>query len=410
MTSAEIIDFGSAPFEIIDGDRGKNYPKQDEFSDGGFCMFLNASNVTRNGFDFSQCQFITEQKDNVLRKGKLQREDVVLTTRGTIGNAAFYNESVPYENLRINSGMVILRCDHTRMLPTYLYHFLRSPQFHGQVNSLRSGVAQPQLPIRDMRAIKLPLPPVHKQKSIARILSTYDNLIENNRRRIQLLEQAARLLYKEWFVHLRFPGHEHVKIKDGVPEGWRDTFLPDVIDVNPKTPIEKGKEVLYVPMSALSESSMAADVRSFERRTKHTTVKFKKNDVLLARITPCLENGKTGLAYFLCDNETACGSTEFIVLRGKLVSHAFTYCLARSYPFRENAIKSMIGSSGRQRVQVSCFQEYRVPLPPAHLLDMFDEIANECFSQISILMAQNDRLSKARDLLLPKLMNGELPI
>ncbi len=108
MTSSEIVDFGSAPFEIIDGDRGKNYPKQDEFSDSGFCMFLNASNVTRNGFDFSQCQFITEQKDNVLRKGKLEREDVVLTTRGTIGNAVFYNESVPYENLRIISRLKIV--------------------------------------------------------------------------------------------------------------------------------------------------------------------------------------------------------------------------------------------------------------------------------------------------------------
>jgi len=286
----------------------------------------------------------------------------------------------------------------------YLFDAMLKQRF----KQFTQGAAQDNLSQGKLVSLKFPIPPVTEQNRIADLLATYDNLIENNRRRIQLLEQSARLLYKEWFVHLRFPGHEHVKIKDGVPEGWRDTFLPDVIDVNPKTPIEKGKEVLYVPMSALSESGMTAEVRNFERRTKHTTVKFQKNDVLLARITPCLENGKTGLAYFLQENEIACGSTEFIVLRGKRVGHAYTYCLARSYPFRENAIKSMIGSSGRQRVQVSCFDEYRVPLPPAHLLDMFDEIANECFSQIKILMSQNDRLSKARDLLLPKLMNGEL--
>jgi len=157
------------------------------------CLFLSAANVTRRGFDFSECQFITEQKDEVLRKGKLKRDDVVLTTRGTVGNAAHFNASVPYEHMRINSGMVILRCDGGKILPTYLYHFMHSPSFHGQVNSLRSGVAQPQLPIRDMKRIKMPLPPISEQSRIASILSAYDDLIENNRRRIQFLEQAARL-------------------------------------------------------------------------------------------------------------------------------------------------------------------------------------------------------------------------
>ena len=410
MRNSVLTDFESAPFDIIDGDRGKNYPKQNEFSADGHCLFLSATNVTKSGFDFSDCQFISEQKDTILRKGKLHRGDVVLTTRGTIGNSGYYSDSVQYDHMRINSGMVILRCDIENILPVYLYHFLRSPSFFGQVNSLRSGVAQPQLPIRDMRKIKLPLPPLDVQSEISSFISAYDDLIENNRRRIQLLEQAARLLYKEWFVHLRFPGHEHVKIKDGIPEGWEDTYLPEVIDVNPRTQLEKGKEVCYVPMSSLSETGMTSDVSKFERRTKHTNVKFKRNDVLLARITPCLENGKTGFAYFLNDHEVACGSTEFIVLRGKKVSFAFTYCLARSYPFRGNAIKSMIGSSGRQRVQVSCFNEYKVPLPPSHLLEMFDETAFKCFEQIKVLMALIDKLTKARDLLLPRLMNGEVAV
>ncbi|MGF1615710.1 MAG: restriction endonuclease subunit S [Gammaproteobacteria bacterium] len=286
----------------------------------------------------------------------------------------------------------------------YLFDAMLKKQF----KQFTQGAAQDNLSQGKLLSLKFPIPPISLQQRIASILSAYDDLIENNRRRIQLLEQTARLLYKEWFVHLRFPGHEHVKIKDGVPEGWEDTFLPDVIDVNPKTPVEKGKEILYVPMSALSEAGMTADIRDFEWRTTHTTVKFKKNDVLLARITPCLENGKTGFAYFLGDSEIACGSTEFIVLRGSRVSPVFTYCLARSYPFWGNAIKSMIGSSGRQRVQVSCFDEYKVPLPPKHLLDMFDEIANKTFDQIRILVAQNDKLAKARDLLLPKLMNGEI--
>ncbi len=123
MTPYTLTEFASAPFDIIDGDRGRNYPKQDDFSDDGHCLFLNANNVTQNGFDFSTCQFITEHKDNALRKGKLQRDDVVLTTRGTIGNTAFFNSSIAYDHMRINSGMVILRCNKNKISPAYLLEF-----------------------------------------------------------------------------------------------------------------------------------------------------------------------------------------------------------------------------------------------------------------------------------------------
>ena len=330
---------------------------------------------------------------------KASAPGVVTGRYGTLGEV-FYIEQ-DYWPLNTALYVTDFKGNHPRFIAYLLRNVLR--------NYKSDKAAVPGVNRNVLHEIKIHFPDTQVQKRIAAILSAYDDLIENNRRRIQLLEQAARLLYKEWFVHLRYPGREHVKIKDGVPEGWEDTFLPDVIDVNPKTPIEKGKEIWYVPMSALSELGMTADTRDFERRTTHTTVKFKKHDVLLARITPCLENGKTGLAYFLWDDDVACGSTEFIVLRGKRVSYAFTYCLARSYPFRGNAIKSMIGSSGRQRVQVSCFDEYKVPLPPTYLMGMFDEIANESFEQIRILIAQNDRLVKARDLLLPRLLNGGIP-
>ena len=314
------------------------------------------------------------------------------------------------EPTTFESSIIRVRVDQTKIRPRFIFYWLKSPQGRGRIKAIVTGTNVKGIRGTVLHNIEVVCPPVTKQDAIVSKLRAYDDLIENNRRRIQLLEQAARLLYKEWFVHLRFPGHEHTQIIDGVPEGWENTFLSDVIDVNPKTPAEKGKEILYVPMSALSEAGMTANTADFERRTTHTAVKFNKNDVLLARITPCLENGKTGYAYFLGDDEVACGSTEFIVLRGRRVSPAFTYCLARSYPFRGNAIKSMIGSSGRQRVQVSCFDEYKVPLPPRHLLKMFDDIANTAFDQIRVLVAQKDKLNKARDLLLPKLMNGEVAV
>lgn len=334
-------------------------------------------------------------------------DTILATVRPNLRSFLFIKN--PEDNSIVSTGFAVLRAK-AKVDPRYIYYAITEKRFTQYLTNNTKGTSYPAVDSDTILRGEIPNYDFHTQRRIASILSAYDDLIENNRRRIQLLEQAARLLYKEWFVHLRFPGHEHTKIINGVPEGWEDTFLPDAIDVNPKTPVEKGKEIFYVPMSALSEAGMNANTADFERRTTHTTIKFKKNDVLLARITPCLENGKTGYAYFLGDDEVACGSTEFIVLRGRRVSHAFTYCLARSYPFRGNAIKSMIGSSGRQRVQVSCFNEYKVPFPPKHLLEMFDDIANKAFDQIRVLVAQNDNLTKARDLLLPKLMNGEVAV
>lgn len=163
--------FGESPLEIIDGDRGENYPKQSDFSTTGYCLFLNTGNVTTSGFNFSNCTFINQKLDAVLRTGRLQVNDVVLTTRGTVGNTAWFSETVPYSAIRINSGMVILRTNTEHLLSNFLCLFLRSPKFREQVLSLQSGTAQPQLPIRDLKRIELPLPPLPEQKRIAATLT-----------------------------------------------------------------------------------------------------------------------------------------------------------------------------------------------------------------------------------------------
>ena len=158
---------------IIDGDRGKNYPKQDEFFDTGHCLFLNAKNVTAIGFSFENCMFITEEKDNSLRKGKLVRGDVVLTTRGTLGNLAFYDDSVPFENVRINSGMVILRMKKNIVTEVFFIE-----QFKLQLQSIKekiaSGSAQPQLPISTMNKIQILLAPIELQEQFAAFVNQVD--------------------------------------------------------------------------------------------------------------------------------------------------------------------------------------------------------------------------------------------
>ena len=143
--------------EIIDGDRGKNYPTADEFSDDGYCLFLNAKNVTASGFNFDTCMFVSKEKDEELRKGKLSRGDVVLTTRGTLGNLAFYTNDIPFENVRINSGMVILRMKQNMINEVYFIE-----QFKMQLADIKekiaSGSAQPQLSISTMNKIQVLVP------------------------------------------------------------------------------------------------------------------------------------------------------------------------------------------------------------------------------------------------------------
>ena len=159
--------------EIIDGDRGKNYPTADEFSDEGYCLFLNAKNVTSTGFNFDTCMFVTKEKDEALRKGKLSRGDVVLTTRGTLGNLAFYTKAIPFEHVRINSGMVILRMKQDVVDEVYFIE-----QFKMQLADIRekiaSGSAQLQLPISTMNKINILIPNIEKQRRFADFVHQVD--------------------------------------------------------------------------------------------------------------------------------------------------------------------------------------------------------------------------------------------
>ena len=184
--------------EIIDGDRGKNYPKQEEFSEEGFCLFLNAKNVTSNGFSFENCMYITEEKDKILRNGKLSRGDVVLTTRGTLGNLAFYDETVPYEHMRINSGMVILRMKRDRIIERFFIE-----QFKMQLASIKekiaSGSAQPQLPISTMNKIVMLVPDVELQNQFASFVEQTDKSKLAIQKSLEKLETLKKSLMQKYF-------------------------------------------------------------------------------------------------------------------------------------------------------------------------------------------------------------------
>ncbi|MDS8562053.1 restriction endonuclease subunit S, partial [Streptococcus pneumoniae] len=182
-------------FDIIDGDRGKNYPKSDELFSEEYCLFLNTKNVTKNGFSFDTKQFITKTKDKLLRKGKLERYDIVLTTRGTVGNVAYYDELIKYKHLRINSGMVILRPKTPNLNQKFIIHVLRNNNYSRVI----SGSAQPQLPITKLKKILLPLPPLALQNEFADFVVQVDKSQLAIQKSLEELETLKKSLMQEYF-------------------------------------------------------------------------------------------------------------------------------------------------------------------------------------------------------------------
>lgn len=175
----ELVLLENVEIEVIDGDRGKNYPQKSELHDNSFCLFLSAKNVTKNGFTFDETQYISKEKDELLNNGKLNRGDIVITTRGTVGNVALYSAKVPYDNMRINSGMLIIRCGKN-ICNQYLYQALRSDWFQRQIIAIQSGSAQPQLPKSHFLKMSIPLPILSIQHKIASVLQALDEKIELN--------------------------------------------------------------------------------------------------------------------------------------------------------------------------------------------------------------------------------------
>jgi type I restriction enzyme S subunit len=317
------------------------------------------------------------------------------------------------EKLTWDSNIIRVRLNPNFACPQFYFYFFNSSHGRDVVKRLSSGAAITTITGSGLAASHVPAPALPIQRRIASILSAYDDLIENSQRRIQILEQMSRALYREWFVKFRYPGHESVPLVPSplgeIPQGWELKPAPDCIDVNPRVSVPRDGEKPFVPMGCLSNNSMViADVES---REGSSGSKFRNGDTLFARITPCLENGKTGFVQFLPDADSvAFGSTEFIVLRSRSLTPEFVYCLARSEEFRSVAIKSMSGASGRQRVQEKCFDSIQIAQPPQPLLDKFSTVAAPGFSLVFALHAQVQNLRRTRDLLLPRLISGQIDL
>lgn len=401
-----------APLQILDGDRGKNYPKHTDFQDSGHCLFLDTGNVTRAGFNFDRCQFITESKDEVLKKGKLLRGDVIMTTRGTIGNVAYFSDVIPFEHVRINSGMVIFRPHQEELLPEFLYQFLRSVNFRRQVDLRRTGAAQPQLPIRDIKNISIPVPTLSTQHSIAQVLATYDELIEINQRRIALLEQAGREIYREWFVRLRFPGHERTKIVDGVPEAWERVNLSRLVStqygytasaseepVGPKflrgTDINKRSYVDWATVPYCPEDGL-----DFEKYA------LKRGDLLVIRMA---DPGKVAIIEREIRAIFASYLVRLSVQKDAMIDPLYLFHVLAGAEY-QGFMQAASAGSTRKSASAKLLTNFNVLRPPETIQTRFVDQIRPMREMIGALLDQNPRASMARDLLLPRLMSGQLMV
>ena len=373
--------------EIIDGDRGKNYPKQDEFYPQGYCLFLNTGNVTKEGLTFEENQFITKEKDEALRKGKLKRGDIVYTTRGTVGNAGYYNSNVPYENVRINSGMVILRANGEIVDARFLYQILKSEYYRPYFKQYCTGSAQPQLPIKNFSQIYLNVPDIKTQHRIADILSSYDDLIENNQKQIKLLEEAAQRLYKEWFVDLRFPGHENTKIVDGVPEGWSRGLLKELISVNYGKDHKKAPDDGNIPVYGSGGLMRKCNKSLFSGEAVLIPRKGSLNNIMYVDET-----------FWTVD-------TMFYVTMKQPHTAVFVYFFVKAFDMYSMNIGAAVPS-----MTTKILDAMDVVIPDKETLEKFDKYAKVYFNKIKTLQGQNEQLKTARDLLLPKLISGEVEV
>lgn len=341
------------------------------------------------------------------------KESILLPRKGTLNNIQYSDQ--PFWTV---DTLYYTEINQKKVDAYYLYYYLKLLD----LNPLYTGTGVPSMTFGAYYGIKIKLPRLDDQKKISTLLGAIDKKIELNNRINAELEAMAKTLYDYWFVQFDFPdangkpyktsGGKMVyndMLKREIPEGWEDGIASDLFLFNPQTSLKKGEKATYIDMDALPTKGFMT--KRPQLKEFNGGVKFVKNDVAFARITPCLENGKTALLSRLNETETGFGSTEFIILRGKTFPlPALSACLSRSDPFRKFAISNMTGTSGRKRIDSKVLETYSLPIPPENLIIDFEKALKPFFEKMTINSIENDNLAAYRDWLLPMLMNGQVTV
>ncbi|MCG7929952.1 MAG: restriction endonuclease subunit S [Candidatus Thiodiazotropha lotti] len=413
--------------------------------------FLSISSLENGKLDLTKSARISEDQFKKWTKRVTPSfGDVLFSYETRLGEAALMPEGI---RACLGRRMGLLRPNREKVDPRYLLFAYLGPSFQQEIRTRTNyGATVERIALKELPDFPIRLPKLAEQKAIAHILGTLDDKIELNRQMNATLEAMAQALFKSWFVDFdpvidnalaagnpipeplqpraearaalgdqrkplpeaiqkQFPNRFVFNEDMGwVPEGWEVHAVENAIEINPRVPLKKGMVAQFVDMKALPTSGF--DIADVIEKAYSGGAKFQQGDVLFARITPCLENGKTGIVDFMQDDEVGFGSTEFVILRGKgSLRTAFVACLSRHATFRSHCELGMVGSSGRQRVHNSSFGDFFLALPKhSCIADEFDRFASVYFKRMSANKNEAMSLAGLRDTLLPKLFSGQLRI
>ncbi|WP_338454836.1 restriction endonuclease subunit S [uncultured Alteromonas sp.] len=361
--------------------------------------------LDRSGFTF-----IDDETHEKLKRSKLHQDDVLVTIAGAnVGKCGYVRPSDVPANT--NQAVGIVRVKKEEANPRYIYYHFKNPSTFAMCQGIGGGqAAQPNINLTMLKGFKVNMPDLENQNRIVGVIGAYDDLIENNKRRIELLEESARQLYKEWFVRFRFPGHEHVKIINGVPEGWQAGIISDFYQTSSGgTPSRKvleyyGGDINWVKTQELNNGFIfeTSEKITSEAIAKSSAKLFPERAVLVAMYGATI--GELGiLAAESASNQACCA----LIAKTELAHyiHAYLFLL-------ENK-SGLIGRSkgaAQNNISQDIIKNYDMVMPSSLLMEQFIDYVDPIFSQIKFLTLEDQKLTKARDLLLPKLMNGEVAV
>lgn len=290
----------------------------------------------------------------------------------------------------------------------FLFYFLNDKEKWPEL-----GSGQPFISKSAAEEVLIILPPLPEQSRIATVLSWFDDLIENKKKQNEILEKTKMAIFKSWFIDFEpFRDGEFVcneEFGKEIPKGWEVDKTTNLIEYNPPISMKTGEVYPFVEMKDVNTNTLICEP-SF-KQFSGSGVRYYGGDTLMARITPSLEHGKTALVWFIAEKEKGFGSTELFVLHPK--EHylkEFVYLLAKNEDFREAAINSMSGTSGRQRADINALKDYIIPIPPSPILQSFHSLVEPLFQKIILNQKQIMTLRKIRDTLLPLLVFGKLRV
>ncbi len=360
--------------------------------------------------DESTVARIPEEKAMQLSRHILKEGDIVFPRRGEISKCALIDEA--QDGFLCGTGCLKIEIPKDVYSSRFLYYYLGLRNVVEWFERNAVGTTMLNLNTSIVGKVQIPDVPRDTQDRIANVLAAYDDLIENNRRRIQLLEQAARLLYKEWFVHLRFPGHEHVKIKDGLPEGWGKKKITEVCDAigggtpSTKNPeFWKGGDITWVVPTDVTRNDCLALIDS---EKKITEAGLRSSSARLVPPDTILMTSRASVGFFALMEKEVCTNQGFI----NIVPHQkwLRMYILFNLLWRVEEIRSHAGGTTYKEISKGRFRKLKIVVPTKPVVQEFNDITYQILQQVRTLKKQQLALAKARDLLLPRLMNGEIAV